>query len=135
MTNLIKPVHQKFILNFMPLKLYSRSKSPWYPLDRRLDGSQSRFGRRREEKILISLGPELRSLGRTALIQSLYRLRYPGSLVFLWNLWKLLNGLFGPTLVSSLPFDLLCLVRPVRSFNPRIHRSQDYREAEALPQH
>jgi hypothetical protein len=36
----------------MPRLLYSRWKSPQYPLDRRLGGPQSRSGPRREEKIL-----------------------------------------------------------------------------------
>jgi hypothetical protein len=40
--------------------LYPRGKSPWYPLDRWLGGSQSRFGRRGEEKILDST--EIRNL-------------------------------------------------------------------------
>jgi hypothetical protein len=30
--------------------LYPQGKSPWYPLDRRLDGPQSRSGRGGEEK-------------------------------------------------------------------------------------
>jgi hypothetical protein len=30
--------------------VYSQGKSPWYPLDRRLGGPQSRSGRRGEEK-------------------------------------------------------------------------------------
>jgi hypothetical protein len=34
----------------MPGPLYPQGKSPWYPLDRRLSGSQSRSGRGGEEK-------------------------------------------------------------------------------------
>jgi len=30
--------------------LYPQSKSPWYTLDRRVDGSQSQFGHGSEEK-------------------------------------------------------------------------------------
>jgi hypothetical protein len=53
---------------------------PWYPLDRRLGGTQNRSGGCETEKILLALpGLELRPLGRPALIQLLYRLRYPGS--------------------------------------------------------
>jgi hypothetical protein len=53
-----------------------------YPLDRRLGGPQSRSGRRGEEKILDPTRLEDRPLGRPARSQSLYRLRYPGSLSF-----------------------------------------------------
>jgi hypothetical protein len=35
-----------------PGRLYPRRKNPRYPLDRRLDGTQSRSRRRGEEKIL-----------------------------------------------------------------------------------
>jgi hypothetical protein len=31
-------------------QLYSQGNSPWYPMDRRLDGSQYRYGRCDEEK-------------------------------------------------------------------------------------
>jgi hypothetical protein len=34
----------------MPRPLYPQGYSPWYPLDRRLGGPQSRFGRGGEEK-------------------------------------------------------------------------------------
>jgi hypothetical protein len=56
----------------------SRGKSPRYPLDRRLGGSQSRSGRCGEEKILHPTGLELRPLDRPARSESLYRLSYPG---------------------------------------------------------
>jgi hypothetical protein len=65
------------VISLTPRPLYPRGKSPPYALDRRLGGPQSRSGRRGEEKIL---GLELRSLGRPARSQSLYRLRYPGSI-------------------------------------------------------
>jgi hypothetical protein len=45
-----------------------------------IGGPQSRSGRRGEEKILDPTGFELQPLGRPARRQSLYRLRYPGSL-------------------------------------------------------
>jgi len=35
---------------FTPRPLYPQGKSPWYPLDRRLGGLQSRFRRGGEEK-------------------------------------------------------------------------------------
>jgi hypothetical protein len=55
-------------------------KSPRYPLDRRLGGPQGRSGRHGEEKILDPTGTQLRPLGRPARSQSLYRLRYLGSI-------------------------------------------------------
>jgi hypothetical protein len=70
----------RWMVSFTPRPLYPLGKSPRYPLDRRLDGPHSRSVRRGEEKILALPGLELRPLGRTACSQSLYRLRYPGSL-------------------------------------------------------
>jgi hypothetical protein len=40
----------RWVVAFMPLPLYPQGKSPWYPLDRRLCGPQSRFGHGGEEK-------------------------------------------------------------------------------------
>jgi len=40
----------RWIVNFTPRPLYPVGKSPCYPLDRRLSGSQSRFGHGGEEK-------------------------------------------------------------------------------------
>jgi hypothetical protein len=49
--------------------------------DRRVGGRQSRSGRRREEKKFVTLSAlELQPLDRPARSQSLYRLRYLGSL-------------------------------------------------------
>jgi hypothetical protein len=53
---------------------------PRYPLYKRLCGPQSRSGRRRK-KFLTPPGLELRPLGHPARSQSLYRLRYLGSLL------------------------------------------------------
>jgi hypothetical protein len=50
-------------------------KSPRYPLDMRSGGSQSRSGRRGEQKILDRTGTRTRPLVRPARNQSLYRLR------------------------------------------------------------
>jgi hypothetical protein len=38
------------VVSFTPRPLYPQRKSPWYPLDRRLGGPQSRSGRGGEEK-------------------------------------------------------------------------------------
>jgi hypothetical protein len=64
----------RWVVSFTPLPLYPRGKSHRYPLDR-LGGPQSRS----ERKFLSLPGLELRSLGRPARSQSLYRLCYPGS--------------------------------------------------------
>jgi hypothetical protein len=42
----------RWVVTFMNRPLYHCGKNPRYPLDRRLDGPQSRSGRRGEEKIL-----------------------------------------------------------------------------------
>jgi hypothetical protein len=55
-------------------------KEPRYPLDRRLGGPQSRSGRRGEKKNLPLSGIEPRSPDRPARSQTLYCLRYRGSL-------------------------------------------------------
>jgi hypothetical protein len=60
--------------------LYPRGKSPRYPLDRRLGGTQSRSGRHGEEKILDSTRTRtLTPASCPAHIQLLYWLWYPGS--------------------------------------------------------
>jgi hypothetical protein len=41
----------RWVVSFTPRPLYPRGKSPWYPLDRRLGGPQSRYGRGGERKI------------------------------------------------------------------------------------
>jgi hypothetical protein len=38
------------VVSFTPRPLYSLGKSPWYPLDKRLGGPQSRSGRGDEKK-------------------------------------------------------------------------------------
>jgi hypothetical protein len=40
----------RWVISFTPRPLYPQGKSPWYPLDRRLGGPQSRSGRGGEEK-------------------------------------------------------------------------------------
>jgi hypothetical protein len=41
---------QRWVVSFTPLSLYPQGKSPWYPLDGRVGGHQSRSGRSGEEK-------------------------------------------------------------------------------------
>jgi hypothetical protein len=48
-----------------------------------------------KRKFLTLPGFKLRPLRRPAHSQSLYRLRYPGSLTFLRNLWKLFRDTHG----------------------------------------
>jgi hypothetical protein len=40
----------RWVVSFVPQPLYPQGKSPWYPLDRRLGGPQSRSGRGGDEK-------------------------------------------------------------------------------------
>jgi hypothetical protein len=44
------------VVSFTPQPLYLWDKSPWCPLDRRLDGPQIRSREREEEKILDPTG-------------------------------------------------------------------------------
>jgi hypothetical protein len=46
------------VVSFIPRPLYPRGKSPWYPLDRRLGGTQNRYGQYGEEKILDPTGTQ-----------------------------------------------------------------------------
>jgi hypothetical protein len=62
--------------------LYPQGKSPWYPLDRRLDGPQSRSGRGGVEKnSQLPPGIEPYNPDRPAHRPELYRLRYHGSYI------------------------------------------------------
>jgi hypothetical protein len=58
----------RFVVSFTPRPLYSQGKSPWYPLDRRLGGPQSRSGRGGEDKIP---SPCRKSNPRTPIVQPL----------------------------------------------------------------
>jgi hypothetical protein len=64
----------------MPRPIYPRGKSPRYPLDGWV-GPRANLDDVEKRKFLILPGLELRTLGRPARSQSLYRLRYPGSLL------------------------------------------------------
>jgi hypothetical protein len=68
------------VVSFTPRPLYPQGKSPWYPLDRKLGGPQSRSGRGGEEKNsqpppgIVPKNPD-----HVAHIPTLYRLSYRGS--------------------------------------------------------
>jgi hypothetical protein len=47
------------VVNFTPLLIYLGEKSPRYPLDRRLGGPQSPFGRHGDVKILDPIGTRI----------------------------------------------------------------------------
>jgi hypothetical protein len=70
----------KWVVSFTPRPLFPQGKSPWYPLDRRLGGPQSRSGRGGEEKnSQPPLAIEPQNPDRPARSQALYRLSYHGS--------------------------------------------------------
>jgi hypothetical protein len=71
----------RWTVSFTSLPLYPRVKKPRYPLDRRLDGPQLRFGRRGKKQISAIQDLELRTLGHLSRNLSLYRLRYPGTVM------------------------------------------------------
>jgi hypothetical protein len=60
--------------SFTPRPLYLQGKGPWYPLDRRLGGLQSRSGRCGEENNLNLSALEHGSFGRPGRSQSLCRI-------------------------------------------------------------
>jgi hypothetical protein len=68
------------VVSFTPQPLYPQGKSPWYPLDRRLGGPQSRSGRGDEAKnSQPPPGIEPLNPDRPARSPALYRLSYHGS--------------------------------------------------------
>jgi hypothetical protein len=67
---------QRWVVSSTPRPLYSLRNRPWYPLERRLVGPQSRSGRRGEQKISFCCHKsEPGCLHRSP---SLCRLSYPG---------------------------------------------------------
>lgn len=52
--SLVLSIVWRWVVSFMSHMLYSWVKSPWYPLNRRLNGHQNPSGRFREEKNLIT---------------------------------------------------------------------------------
>jgi hypothetical protein len=62
----------RLVVSSTPRSLYSREKSPQYPLDRRSGGPQNRFGRRGEEKILDPTGTRTSTFSVAQLVASRY---------------------------------------------------------------
>jgi hypothetical protein len=67
----------RWVVSFAPQPLYPKGKSPRYPLDRRLGGSQSRSGGCVEEKNLTPAG------NRNPAVQPIAR-RYPDTFTYYW---------------------------------------------------
>jgi hypothetical protein len=68
------------VVSFTPRPFYPQGKSPWYPLDRRLGGPQSRSGHGGEEKnSQPPSGIEPQNPDRPARSPALCRLSYHGS--------------------------------------------------------
>jgi hypothetical protein len=79
--------------------------------DRRLGGHQSRSGRRGEEKFLTLPGLELWPLVRPARSQSLYRLLYPGSTLYmLYIKLGILNLFYLKNFITELRFSWKLLI-------------------------
>jgi hypothetical protein len=82
------------VVSFTPRPLYPQGKSPWYPLDRRLGGPQSRSVHGGEEVSSQPLpGIEPWNPDRPAHIPALYRLSYHGSRHINYKLDKRGSGL------------------------------------------
>jgi hypothetical protein len=70
----------RWVVSFTPRPLYPQGKNPWYPLDMRLGGPQSRSGRGGEEKnSQPPPGIEPSNRDRPDCSPALYRLSYHGS--------------------------------------------------------
>jgi hypothetical protein len=61
------------VVTFTPLPFYPQGKSPWYPLDGRLGGPQSRSGRCGEEKNLSPAGNRTLAIHSVAIPTELCR--------------------------------------------------------------
>jgi hypothetical protein len=95
----------RWVVSFTLRPLYPWGKSPRYPFDSRLGGSQGWSGRRGEEKIL---DPTVsRPLSRPARSQSLYRLRCFGFLLASGNKYPTVNSWFWYFNVFITSFALL----------------------------
>jgi hypothetical protein len=98
-----------WVVSFTPRSLYPQGKSPWYPLDRRLSGIQSRSGRGGLEKnSQPPPGIESQNPDRPARSQALYRLSYHGSQISACSSYKVSdmdrNEIYmAPFNVKSLP--------------------------------
>jgi len=81
------------VVSFTPQPIYSRGKSPPYPLDRKLGGPQSRSGRGGEEKRIPSFPPQELNPGRPArnLFSILTEVIHPPKLVQQMYLFELHN--------------------------------------------
>jgi hypothetical protein len=76
----------RWVFTFMPRPLYSQGKSPWYPLERRLDGPQSRSGHGGEEKNYQPL-PGLEPSDHPARSSALYHWATPAPMLIIKSLW------------------------------------------------
>jgi hypothetical protein len=77
-------IRWRCVVSFTPRSLYPQGKSPWYPLDRRLGGPQSRSGDCDEEKIPSS---RRESNPRTPLIQPVVQ-RNTGWAITALSCWR-----------------------------------------------
>jgi hypothetical protein len=98
------------VVSFTPRPLYPQGKSPWYSLDRRLGGPQSRSGRGGEDKnSQPPPGIEPQNPDRPAHSPALYRMSYHGSKLFLYSSKKtgwIIGGSSPDTAVSRPALDL-----------------------------
>jgi hypothetical protein len=85
----------RWVVSFTPRPLYSRGKSPCYPLDRRLGGLQSRFafgGEEKNSQPLLGLEPPIiRSVAQLCATELSRLLHF---LIALLNFFKLCSARF-----------------------------------------
>jgi hypothetical protein len=85
------------VVGFTPRPLYSQGKNPWYPLDRRLGGPQSRSGRGDEKNSQLPPGFEHHNTDRPARSPALYRLSYHGFLTIDYTLLYHMHVYIAPS--------------------------------------
>jgi hypothetical protein len=120
----------RWVVSFATRVLYPKGKSSWYPLERRLGGPQSRFGRGREEKNYQPL-PRFEH----AIIQPVVQ-RYTTELspLFIRRLVvKLIFHVYNPLLSQiyfkmymflcwpSLPISYICIQNPYFYYIQKFH--------------
>jgi hypothetical protein len=128
------------VVSFTFWPLYPQEKSPSYPLDRRLSGSQRRSGRVGEEK---NSQPPSESKPRTPIVQpvalSLYQLSYHGSALVGYQRCRgpcclHLQGEVNFSLPTEVPVAIYEIFTTVK-IQPVDGGSNDLRSIGILPQH
>jgi hypothetical protein len=103
------------VVSFTPRSFYYQ-----YPLDLRLGGTKCQSGTKR--KFFTLPGLELRTLGRPARSQSLYRLRYPGFLSKQgWTTYSLSGQIFTSEVTDQQEVMSVPVAHPIHLAAPDVY--------------